>query len=180
MAPPPSDKRAGLTRRKSINPFSSLRSSTSSNVNTTPTTSGPRLLKKHSTSKRTSIFGLRRLSNTDLQEEINLQDALQDDKMFVAPPRGRGPKDKEKDEDERPSTGNSGQGNKRFSMFNSFSRNSKRSSSRPASVQEQEPPPGTVLFDGEVQTTSGTFFKKKEWMVLTDTYLYRFKNQAGK
>lgn len=36
----------------------------------------------------------------------------------------------------------------------------------------------TVLHHGEVQTTSGMFRKKKEYMVLTDTHLVRFKSQS--
>lgn len=34
----------------------------------------------------------------------------------------------------------------------------------------------TVLYHGEIQTTSGMFRKKKEYLVLTDTHLIRFKN----
>lgn len=36
----------------------------------------------------------------------------------------------------------------------------------------------TVLHYGEVQTTSGMFRKKKEFLVLTDTHLIRFKSQS--
>ncbi|EKD14872.1 uncharacterized protein L3040_003912 [Drepanopeziza brunnea f. sp. 'multigermtubi'] len=36
----------------------------------------------------------------------------------------------------------------------------------------------TVLFYGEIQTTSGMFRKKKEYLVLTDTHLLRFKSQV--
>jgi hypothetical protein len=36
----------------------------------------------------------------------------------------------------------------------------------------------TVLHHGEVQTTSGMFRKKKEYLVLTDTHLLRFKSQS--
>jgi hypothetical protein len=36
----------------------------------------------------------------------------------------------------------------------------------------------TVLHHGEVQTTSGLFRKKKEYLVLTDTHLIRYKNQS--
>jgi hypothetical protein len=36
----------------------------------------------------------------------------------------------------------------------------------------------TVLHHGEVQTTSGMFRKKKEYLVLTDTHLIRFKSQS--
>jgi len=35
-----------------------------------------------------------------------------------------------------------------------------------------------VLHHGEVQTTSGMFRKKKEYLVLTDTHLIRFKSQS--
>lgn len=34
----------------------------------------------------------------------------------------------------------------------------------------------TVLYHGEIQTTNGMFRKKKEYLVLTDTHLIRFKN----
>jgi len=36
----------------------------------------------------------------------------------------------------------------------------------------------TVLHHGEVQTTSGMFRKKKEYLVLTDTHLFRLKNAS--
>jgi hypothetical protein len=36
----------------------------------------------------------------------------------------------------------------------------------------------TVLHHGEVQTTSGMFRKKREYLVLTETHLIRFKSQA--
>lgn len=36
----------------------------------------------------------------------------------------------------------------------------------------------SVLHHGEVQTTSGMFRKKKEYLVLTDTHLIRFKSQS--
>lgn len=36
----------------------------------------------------------------------------------------------------------------------------------------------TVLYHGEIQTTSGMFRKKKEYLVLTDTHLLRFKSLA--
>ena len=35
-----------------------------------------------------------------------------------------------------------------------------------------------MLHHGEVQTTSGMFRKKKEYLVLTDTHLIRFKSQS--
>lgn len=39
-------------------------------------------------------------------------------------------------------------------------------------------PGKSVLHHGEVQTTSGMFRKKKEYLVLTDTHLIRFKSQS--
>lgn len=36
----------------------------------------------------------------------------------------------------------------------------------------------SILHHGEVQTTSGLFRKKKEYLVLTDTHLIRFKSQS--
>ncbi|SZF04245.1 unnamed protein product [Blumeria hordei] len=36
----------------------------------------------------------------------------------------------------------------------------------------------TVLYHGEIQTTTGMFRKKKEYLVLTDTHLIRFKNYS--
>lgn len=36
----------------------------------------------------------------------------------------------------------------------------------------------SVLYHGEIQTTSGMFRKKKEYLVLTETHLVRFKSQA--
>ena len=47
--------------------------------------------------------------------------------------------------------------------------------------QHHEPGPASsrnVLHYGEVQTTSGMFRKKKEFLVLTDTHLIRFKSQS--
>lgn len=40
------------------------------------------------------------------------------------------------------------------------------------------PSNNTVRHHGEVQTTSGMFRKKKEYLVLTDTHLIRFKSQS--
>lgn len=44
--------------------------------------------------------------------------------------------------------------------------------------QTSHGPGKTVLHHGEVQTTSGLFRKKREYLVLTDTHLIRYKSQA--
>ncbi|KAG9247089.1 hypothetical protein BJ878DRAFT_494066 [Calycina marina] len=175
MAPSSLNKKAGLTRRKSLNPFSSLRSSTSTTSCNKSTTDGPQLLKKNSTRKRSSIFGLKNVSNSYLPEQDELQEELQDDKMFTITGRKNRNTKEEDDQVKRPSTGNSTRTSKLASTFGSLGGQSSNNASRPGSVQEMSP--CTVLFDGEVQTTSGTFRKKKEWMVLTDKHLIRFKNQ---
>jgi hypothetical protein len=56
--------------------------------------------------------------------------------------------------------------------------------STPESTWEDGHPEGSttpnksVLYHGEVQTESGMFRKKKEYLVLTDTHLIRFKSQS--
>ncbi|KAI9746591.1 MAG: hypothetical protein M1818_000304 [Claussenomyces sp. TS43310] len=48
----------------------------------------------------------------------------------------------------------------------------------PLSEQTYSPGGKNVLHHGEVQTTSGLFRKKKEYLVLTDTHFVRFKSHA--
>ncbi|KAI9677655.1 MAG: hypothetical protein M1817_006610 [Caeruleum heppii] len=56
---------------------------------------------------------------------------------------------------------------------------SKASSLDDVDDNEKHYPAGrTVLHHGEVQTTGGMFRKRKEYLVLTDTHLLRFKNQS--
>ncbi len=55
--------------------------------------------------------------------------------------------------------------------------------SRDSSIAEEERPvsiaPGTVvLHHGEVQATGGMFRKRKEYLVLTDSHLMRFKSAS--
>ncbi|KAI6868902.1 hypothetical protein KC334_g19277, partial [Hortaea werneckii] len=44
--------------------------------------------------------------------------------------------------------------------------------------QEGAPPAKTVVLHGEVQTSAGVFRKKKEYLVLTETHILRFKSQS--
>lgn len=37
----------------------------------------------------------------------------------------------------------------------------------------------TILYHGEVQTNSGLFWKRREYVVLTETHLVRFKSQSS-
>ena len=54
-----------------------------------------------------------------------------------------------------------------------------RDSSTTDETSEVHIPPDTVvLHHSEVQTTGGMFRKRKEYLVLTEDYLIRFKNQS--
>ena len=44
--------------------------------------------------------------------------------------------------------------------------------------ESQDEPAKNVLHHGEVQTSSGMFRKKKEYLVITDSHIVRFKSQA--
>lgn len=53
------------------------------------------------------------------------------------------------------------------------------SEKEPRPIYRSQPSGGkTVLLSGEVQTTTGLFRKKKEYLVLTDTHFIRFKTQG--
>ncbi|CZR60044.1 uncharacterized protein PAC_09939 [Phialocephala subalpina] len=85
-------------------------------------------------------------------------------------------------------------GNRPSSIFGSLGRKStvhisqgdeeNLGSARPASPSDGDAMPSNssfsrnVLYHGEIQTTSGMFRKKKEYLVLTETHLVRFKTQA--
>ncbi|KAK4621965.1 hypothetical protein CLAFUW4_07033 [Fulvia fulva] len=45
-------------------------------------------------------------------------------------------------------------------------------------VMDGLPPSKNVLYHGEVQTSAGMFRKKKEYLVLSDNYILRYKSQA--
>lgn len=55
---------------------------------------------------------------------------------------------------------------------------SKASSIDEERLREPVPHGGVVLHHGEVQTTGGMFRKRKEYLVLTDTHLLRFKSYS--
>ena len=181
MAPPTAKDNGVAGRRKSMNIFSraSLSGLTQINTDIANTQTGDEGEKKEKKKlgKRSSIFGLGPTASPDL---------LQDGTMSPVPcERSNSPK-------MRPRTLQKGRPN---SLFGSLGRKSLNNyaeegedltGTTPESPMEDgghhlEPSSGngrTVLHHGEVQTTSGMFRKKKEYLVLTDSHLIRFKSQS--
>lgn len=181
MAPHGKDS-AGGARRKSMNPFSRSSLSNLPHINTDIANGGEEDVdkkEKKKLGKRSSLFGLG--SATSL-------DGLQDGAM--SPVKGGERSDSPKI---RPRTLQKGRPS---SLFGSLGRRSLNqmdegesenlhNTGTPESPLEdgQLLQPGSsgscgVLYHGEIQTTSGMFRKKKEYLVLTDTHLIRFKSQS--
>ena len=173
---PPNEIKGSIGRRKSLNPFSSSRSSSFSSIaNPRSSTEGNQLHKRDGSKsgRRVSIFGLTSLTSN------NLDTAQIDDTMPVA--AGQGEDGESANLSARPRILQKQKG-RPPSMFGSRGRRSMQNidGSRPASISEDMPETSTVLYDGEVQTTSSLFRKKKEYLVLTDRHLVRFKSQSRK
>jgi hypothetical protein len=181
MASPTTKENGGAGRRKSMNIFSRASLPGLAQINTdianteTADEGGKKETKK--LGKRSSIFGLGPAASPDL---------LQDGTMSpVRSERSNSPK-------MRPRTLQKGRPS---SLFGSLGRKSLNNyaeegedltGTTPESPMEDgghhlEPSSAngrTVLHHGEVQTTSGMFRKKKEYLVLTDSHLIRFKSQS--
>ena len=175
MAPPPNEKKDSIGRRRSLNPFSSSRSSSSSSIANQRLSTEANQLQKRDSSKsgrRTSIFGLASLASTNL-------DTVQIDETLAEVGQGEDGEGASASLTARPRTLQKQKG-RPASMFGSRGKRSMQnvSNSRPASISEDMSETSTVLYDGEVQTTSGLFRKKKEYLVLTDRHLVRFKSQS--
>jgi len=174
MAPPSSESKDSIGRRRSLNPFSSSRSSSSHSSTANPrlNVEGNQLQKRDSSksSRRASIFGLTPLANTTL-------DTAQSDS--TAEGTGRYDDGESASLHARPRTLQKQKG-RPSSIFGSRGKRSLQNinNSKPPSISEDMPEMSTVLYDGEVQTTSSMFRKKKEYLVLTDRHLVRFKSQS--
>lgn len=178
MAPNGKDS-AGGARRKSMNPFSKGSLSSLPHISTDITSAeedGDKETKK--LGKRSSLFGWGSATSLD-----GLQDGA------ISPVKNGERSDSPKI---RPRTLQKGRPS---SLFGSLGRRSLNQmdegesenlhTSTPESPLEdgQLLQPGSsgsvgVLYHGEIQTTSGMFRKKKEYLVLTDTHLIRFKSQS--
>ena len=171
----------GSSRRKSMNLFSRSSLSNLSQINTNVgngSTEDGDMKDKKKLSKRSSIFGLGPSASPVL-----VQDGVMSP---VHSERSHSPKI-------RPRTLQKGRPSSLFGSFGKRSMNyvDEEESDNLAGTTPESPmeenmqtlEPGilnskTVLHHGEVQTTSGMFRKKKEYLVLTDTHLIRFKTQA--
>jgi len=180
MEPPDKNKvGVGIGRRRSMNPFSSRASaSTLAQINTNVGTSSIEEQKKDGNKivKRGSLFGLGHSAGPDLHSASTMSPM---EGESANSPKTR-PRTLQKQKT-RPS-----------SMFGSLGKRSVQSFD--PEDEETEPmasvtqplgdggtpttPRKSVLHHGEVQTTSGMFRKKREYLVLTDTHLIRFKSQS--
>ena len=184
MAPPMAKDSGGGSRRKSMNLFaratpSSLPQINTEVANTEGEVEGEKRVKKK-LGARSSIFGLGPALSPDVQ---------QDGMMSPVRSGSNSPKI-------RPRTLQKGRPS---SLFGSLGRKSLNNyqeegedltGTTPESPKEDGGNPSeqsnapahahgkTVLHHGEVQTTSGMFRKKKEYLVLTDTHLIRFKSRS--
>ena len=181
MAPTTAKENGGSGRRKSMNPFSRASLLGLPQINTDMANAeiqeeGEKKEKKK-LGKRNSIFGMGPSASPDLQQDGTMSPVYSE--------RSNSPK-------QRPRTLQKGRPS---SLFGSLGRKSLNNyaeegedltGTTPESPMEDgghhlEPSPAhgkTVLFHGEVQTTSSMFRKKKEYLVLTDTHLIRFKSQS--
>ncbi|KAE8447422.1 hypothetical protein EG329_010836 [Mollisiaceae sp. DMI_Dod_QoI] len=164
-------------RRKSFNPLSRASTAKLPQINTDVgninAEEGDKKEKKK-LGKRSSIFGLGPAPNPDVHE------------YGLSPVKSGGSLDSPK---LRPRTLQKG---RPASIFGSLGRKStvhvaevdedNLASGTPVSPTNSDKMPSSfsrrVLYHGEIQTTSGMFRKKKEYLVLTETHLVRFKSQA--
>ena len=180
MAPLLTKENGGSGRRKSMNLFSRASLSGLAQINTdvanNETMEESDKKEKKKLGKRSSIFGLGPAASPDLQQEGMMSPVHSGSSSPKMRPRTL--------QKGRPS-----------SLFGSFGRKSLNNyaeegedltGTTPDSPVEDgghhlEPSAAngkTVLHHGEVQTTSGMFRKKKEYLVLTDSHLIRFKSQS--
>ncbi|KAK2628494.1 hypothetical protein QTJ16_001597 [Diplocarpon rosae] len=166
-------------RRKSINFFARASMNLTQINPDVPSGGGDKAEKKDKkkTGKRNSIFGLGPSTSLDLQRDRSRSPARSSDNLDSAKLR---PKTLQKS---RPSSIFGSLGRKSLTQVDEGETDSwyGTPSTPPeadAKMQAGFSASRTVLFHGEVQTTSGMFRKKKEYLVLTDTHLLRFKSQA--
>lgn len=180
MAPSTTKENGGGGQRKSMNPFSRPSLSGLARINTevANTETGEEVEKKgkKKLGKRNSIFGLGPSASPDLQQD-GITSPIH---SGSSSPKTR-PRTLQKG---RPSSLFGSLGRK--SLNNYAEEGEDLTGTTPDSPMEDgghhlEPSTAhgkTVLHHGEVQTTSGMFRKKKEYLVLTDTHLIRFKSQS--
>ncbi|KAG0648572.1 hypothetical protein D0Z07_5145 [Hyphodiscus hymeniophilus] len=182
MVPHAPKDSGGESRRKSMNLFSRAMPSTLPQINTEVANiqgedEGGKKGKKK-LSKRTSMFGIGPTASPDLQH----------DGMMSPAHSGTGsPKTRHRTlQKGRPTSIFGSLGKKSLSHhaeegedLTGTTPESPMEDSRQHLESSSVPAHGkTVLLHGEVQTTVGMFRKKKEYLVLTDTHLIRFKSQS--
>jgi len=181
----PSVKESGGSggRRKSMNLFSRASLSGLTQINTDMANGGGDDGKKDKKKlgKRASLFGMGHSTNSDLAVNEAMSPAGSERSHS---PRLR-PRTLQKN---RPASIFGSLGRKSMNNVDEGETENLATSLPPESPVDGEgstlehgispPSTNTVRHHGEVQTTSGMFRKKKEYLVLTDTHLIRYKSQS--
>ena len=180
MAPPTTRDNGGGNRRKSISLFSRAMPSALPQINTEVANTEPgeedEKKEKKKLGMRSSIFGLGPAASPVLQQDGMMSPVNSGSSSPKIRPRTL--------QKGRPTSLFGSMGKK--SLNNYAEEGEDLTGTTPESPVEDgghylEPSSAqgkTVLHHGEVQTTSGMFRKKKEYLVLTDTHLLRFKSQS--
>ncbi|KAI1006737.1 hypothetical protein K3495_g1478 [Podosphaera aphanis] len=167
MVPPTKEN-----RRKSLNIFSrsSLTVLTQLNPESNTEVTDENNKKEKKVRRRASIFGLVSTESHSLNNEDEISSPQVE--------RSESPK-------VRPRTLQKGRPLSVFGSLGKRSINNEDSDRLNSSTRESflddfrlNPSSKTVLYHGEIQTTSGMFRKKKEYLVLTENHLIRFKNHS--
>lgn len=173
-----------MLSRNKLTSLTPLDTNTSTNTVATKDEDGGEKKERKKLSKRSSIFGLVSASASAANSDQSQEGLLS-------------PEERSSSAKLRPRTlQKGGQKGRPSSIFGSLGRKSgsytddgetDNLAGTPESPLEDEGTPPleqarstskTVLHHGEVQTSSGLFKKKKEYLVLTETHLVRFKSQA--
>jgi hypothetical protein len=180
MAPHGKDN-VGQARRKSLNLFSRSSLSNLPHINTNITGAenedGDKKEKKK-LGKRTSIFGSGSAPSVDGHQDGSMSPIKSRERLDS--PKIR-PRTLQKG---RPASLFGSLGKKSFNPMDEGESENLHVGTPESPLEDgQLLQPGTsgshgVLYHGEIQTTSGMFRKKKEYLVLTDTHLIRFKSQS--
>jgi hypothetical protein len=180
MAPPAKDN-TGHARRKSLNLFSRSSLSNLPHINTNISNGGEEdgeKKEKKKLGKRTSIFGLGSATSVGGHQDGAMSPIKSGERSDS--PKIR-PRTLQKG---RPASLFGSLGRKSLNQMDEGESENLHTATPESPLEEgQLLHPGTsgsggVLYHGEIQTTSGMFRKKKEYLVLTDTHLIRFKSQS--
>jgi hypothetical protein len=180
MAPPAKEKTT-QARRKSLNLFSRSSLSNLPQINTNISNGESEDVdkkEKKKMGKRGSMFGLGSAVSLDVHQDGAMSPIKSGERSDS--PRIR-PRTLQKG---RPSSLFGSLGRKSLQQMDEGESENLHISTPESPLEEgQLLQPGTsgnggILYHGEIQTTSGMFRKKKEYLVLTDTHLIRFKSQS--